>query len=106
MISGHQAAGLGTPLSPDYLAMVYHRTRLDWSRRFARDPELLVHYEVEALPALSMAKYGMLTMAAMPLPQLSPEEASYLVVKHLDNRTRSANLACEVAPVLNVTLSY
>jgi hypothetical protein len=23
------------------------------------------------------------------LPQLSPEEATYLVVKHLDNRTRS-----------------
>ena len=64
-------------------------TRLDWSHRFARDPELLAHYEVEVLPALSMANVRAMLTAAMPLPQLSPEEATYLVVKHLDNRTRS-----------------
>jgi SRSO17 transposase len=64
-------------------------TRLDWSRRFERDPDLLAHYEVEVLPALSMANVRAMLTAAMPLPQLSPEEASYLVVKHLDNRTRS-----------------
>jgi SRSO17 transposase len=64
-------------------------TRLDWSRRFVRDPELLAHYEVEVLPALSMANVRAMLTAAMPLPQLSPEEATYLVVKHLDNRTRS-----------------
>lgn len=64
-------------------------TRLDWSRRFERDPELLAHYEVEVLLALSMANVRAMLTAAMPLPQLSPEEATYLVVKHLDNRTRS-----------------
>lgn len=64
-------------------------TRLEWSRRFARDPELLAHYEVEVLPTLSMANVRAMLMAAMPLPQLSPEEATYLVVKHLDNRTQS-----------------
>jgi SRSO17 transposase len=64
-------------------------TRLDWSHRFERDPELLAHYEVEVLPALSMANVREMLTAAMPLPQLSPEEATYLVVKHLDNRTRS-----------------
>ncbi|MBK8903624.1 MAG: hypothetical protein IPM53_20750 [Anaerolineaceae bacterium] len=61
---------------------------LDWSHRFARDPELLAHYEVEVLPALSMANVRAMLTAAMPLLQ-SPEEATYLVVKHLDNRTRS-----------------
>ena len=64
-------------------------TRLDWARRFERDPELLAQYEVEVLPALSMANVRTMLTAAMPLPQLSPEEAAYLVVKHLDNRTRS-----------------
>lgn len=64
-------------------------TRLDWSHRFARDPQLLAHYEVQVLPALSMANVRAMLLAAMPLPQLSPEEAAFLVVKHLDNRTRS-----------------
>lgn len=64
-------------------------TRPDWSRRFERDLELLAQYEVEVLPALSMANVRAMLTAAMPLPQLSPEEATYLVVKHLDNRTHS-----------------
>lgn len=64
-------------------------TRLDWARRFERDPDLLGQYEVDILPALSMANVRALLQAAMPLPQLSPQEAAYLVVKHLDNRTRS-----------------
>ena len=64
-------------------------TRLGWAHRFERDPELLAQYEVEILPALSMANVRAMLQAAMPLPQLSPEEAAYLVVKHLDNRTRS-----------------
>ncbi|MCB8923354.1 MAG: hypothetical protein H6662_17345 [Ardenticatenaceae bacterium] len=63
-------------------------TRLDCPPRFERDPTLLAHYEVEVLPALSMANARAMLIAAMPLPQLSPE-ATYLVVKHLDNRTQS-----------------
>ena len=64
-------------------------TRLDWAKRFERDPQLLAEYEVDVLPTLSMANVRAMLIAAMPLPQLSPEEATYLVVKHLDNRTRS-----------------
>jgi SRSO17 transposase len=64
-------------------------TRLDWAQRFEQDPDLLTEYEVELLPALSMANVRSMLLAAMPLPQLSPQEAVYLVVKHLDNRTRS-----------------
>jgi SRSO17 transposase len=64
-------------------------TRLDWAQRFERDPDLLAEYEVDMLPALSMANVRAMLVAAMPLPQLSPQEATYLVVKHLDNRTRS-----------------
>jgi SRSO17 transposase len=64
-------------------------TKLDWAQQFARDPHLLECYQVEVLPALSMANVRTLLRAAMPLPHLSPQEAAQLVVKHLDNRTRS-----------------
>jgi hypothetical protein len=66
-----------------------NRTRLDWAERFERDPVLLAQYEVEILPVLSMANVRSMLQATMPLPQLSLEEAAYLVVKQLDNRTRS-----------------
>ena len=65
------------------------QTRLDWEEEYAQDPELLRHYEVDILPALSVANVRTLLRAALPLPQLSPSEAAALVVKHLDNRTRS-----------------
>ena len=64
-------------------------TRLDWASQYQHDPDLLAYYEVEVLPRLSMANVRELLRAAMPLPQLSPTEAASLVVKHLDNRTRS-----------------
>jgi hypothetical protein len=64
-------------------------TRLDWALEFERDPELLAHYEMDVLPALSMANVRELLRAALPLPQLSPLDAAALVVEHLDNRTRS-----------------
>jgi SRSO17 transposase len=64
-------------------------TRLDWMARHERDPELLARYEVEVLPLLSVGNVRELLRAAMPLPQLSPHEAADLVIKHLDNRTRS-----------------
>ena len=65
------------------------QTRLDWEDHYARDPELLHHYETDVLPALSVANVRALLRAALPLPQLSPAEATKLVVKHLDNRARS-----------------
>jgi SRSO17 transposase len=64
-------------------------TKLDWAQQFARDPQLLKHYELEVLPTLSVANVRTLLRAAFPLPQLSPAQAAALVVKHLDNRSRS-----------------
>jgi SRSO17 transposase len=64
-------------------------TRLDWMQRFARDPALLAQYEIDVLPLLSVSNVRELLRAAMPLPQLSTQEAAALVVKHLTNRTRS-----------------
>lgn len=64
-------------------------TRLDWMKRFKQDPALLAKYEVEVIPQLSVGNVRELLRAAMPLPQLSPEEAALLVTTHLVNRTRS-----------------
>lgn len=64
-------------------------TRLDWMRRLKQDPDLLAQYEVEILPQLSVANVRELLRSALPLPQLSTEQAAQLVVSHLVNRTRS-----------------
>ena len=64
-------------------------TRLDWMKRFERDPALLEQYEIDVLPLLSVGNVRELLRAAIPLPQLSVEEAAELVVEHLTNRTRS-----------------
>jgi SRSO17 transposase len=64
-------------------------TRLDWMARYERDPELFAQYEVEVLPLLSVGNVRELLRAAMPLPQLSTQEAADLVIEHLINRTRS-----------------
>jgi len=64
-------------------------TRLDWMARSERDPALLEQYQVDVLPMLSVANVRELLRAAMPLPQLSTQEAAALVVEHLVNRTRS-----------------
>lgn len=64
-------------------------TQLDWAVRYQHDPHLLTHYEIDVLPVLSVANIRELLRAAMPLPQLSPIEATLLVIEHLDNRIRS-----------------
>ena len=64
-------------------------TRLDWKQRLKQDPALLEKYEVEVLPQLSVGNVRELLRAALPLPQLSSEDAAQLVVTHLVNRTRS-----------------
>jgi hypothetical protein len=63
--------------------------RLDWVSRYQHHPDLLAHYQVEVLPALSVANIRDLLRAALPLPQLSPADATRLVIQHLDNRIRS-----------------
>jgi SRSO17 transposase len=64
-------------------------TRLDWQRDHPPAPDLLNDYEMDELPSLSVANVRLMLRAAMPLPQLTPERAAELVVKHLNNRTRS-----------------
>jgi len=64
-------------------------TRLDWMTRYERAPVLFEHYEVDVLPMLSVANVRELLRAAMPLPQMSSQEAAVLVIEHLVNRTRS-----------------
>lgn len=64
-------------------------TKLDWARQFARDPALAREFEVEVLPRLSTANVREMLRATMPLPRLTPEQATDLVVEHLVNRTRA-----------------
>lgn len=64
-------------------------TKLEWAERYERDSDLQKYFEMEVLPKLSTANVRELLRAVMPLPQLSPEEATSLVVKHLINRSRS-----------------
>jgi SRSO17 transposase len=64
-------------------------TRLEWAAEFPPDAQLLRHYETEVLPRLSMSNVCELLRAALPLRQLSTQEAAALVIQHLDNRTRS-----------------
>ncbi len=64
-------------------------TQLEWRIAYERDPELARQLEVEVLPALSTANARELLKAAMPLPQLTSEQATALVVHHLVNRARS-----------------
>ena len=64
-------------------------TKLDWAQAHPRDRELRHDLEVEVLPALSMANLRELLRAVMPLAQLSPAEATRLVIQHLVNRAQS-----------------
>lgn len=67
------------------------QTKLEWSQTYARDPELAQQLEMEVLPALSVANVRELLRAVLPLNQLTPEQATRLVVKHLVNRSRSTS---------------
>jgi len=64
-------------------------TKLDWAKAHPRDPDLVRQLEVEVLPALSMANVREMLQAVLPLKQLSPEQATSLVIKHLVNRSLS-----------------
>jgi len=65
------------------------QTKLEWEKEYERDPTLMEQFEVEVLPALSVANVRTMLQAAMPLHKLTPEEAAKLVAKHLVRRTRS-----------------
>ena len=70
-------------------------TKLDWRLTYARDPALAQEMKVDVLPALSTANVREMLKAALPLPQLTPEEATQLVVHHLVNRARSTSSRLE-----------
>jgi len=74
-----------TVLATWYIA----ETKLDWAKQHPRDPQLAQQLEADVLPTLSLANGGELLRAAMPLPQLTPDDAIGLVVEHLVNRTRA-----------------
>jgi hypothetical protein len=59
--------------------------------RFKRDADLGkdLGVPVEKLPCLSLANVRELLRAVLPLPQLTPEQATDLVIKHLLNRISS-----------------
>jgi SRSO17 transposase len=65
------------------------QTKLEWRERHPRDPELARELGVDNLAALSMANTRELLRAAIPLPQMTIEGATNLVIEHLINRTRS-----------------
>ena len=64
-------------------------TRLDWAEEFPPDEQPLRDYPIEVLPRLSMSNVCELLRTALPLRQLSSQEATALVIQQLDNRTRS-----------------
>jgi SRSO17 transposase len=65
------------------------QTKLEWREQYPCDPALPERLGTDELPALSMANIRKLLRAVMPLPQLTPEYATQLVIEHLVNRTRS-----------------
>ncbi len=66
-------------------------TKLDWAHQYPRDSELVHQLEVAVLPALSLANIREMLLAVLPLKQLTPEQATQLVVRHLVNRSRSTS---------------
>lgn len=67
------------------------KTKMDWTIEYHRDPDLAEEFDTKSLPNLSIANVRDLLRSVMPLPQLSPEQAISLVIKHLVNRTISRN---------------
>ena len=65
------------------------QTKWEWTLTHFPDPALFQFFDLELLPALSMANIRALLRAAMPLPQPTPQEAVSQVAKHLVNRSRS-----------------
>jgi len=63
--------------------------KYDWANSFPKDAELARQLEVEMLPALSVSNVRELLKAVMPLQQLTPEQATNMVIQHLVNRSRS-----------------
>ena len=76
------------------------QTKLAWAQTYERDPDLARQLAVEVLPALSTANVRELLKAVLPVPQLTPQQATELVITHLVHRARSTSsrLRCQVKP--------
>lgn len=68
-----------------FIAQIKH----DWASKYPRDSKLSEQLEVGSLPALSVANVRELLKAVMPLQQLTPEQATRVVMNHLVNRACS-----------------
>ncbi len=67
------------------------QVKLGWKESYQRDPRRKKIFQLEVLPALSMANVRDLLQAALPLPRLGPASARKLVAQHLVNRARSTS---------------
>lgn len=67
------------------------QTKMEWAKTYGRDPGLKEQLAVAMLPALSTANVRELLKAVLPLPQLTPEQATARVITHLVNRARSTS---------------
>jgi hypothetical protein len=65
------------------------QTKWDWRHKYPPDPRLAEAWDIGRLPWLSMANVRTLLRSVLPLPQLTPEEATRQVRGHLFNRTLS-----------------
>lgn len=65
------------------------QTKFSWSKEYPPQASLTKQLQIERLPQLSVANVRALLRAVMPLPQLTPEEATLQVVRHLFNRAQS-----------------
>ncbi len=76
------------------------QTKLAWAQAYPRDPELAHQLAVEVLPALSTANVREVLKAVFPLPQLTLEQATDLVIMPLVHRARSTSsrLKSQVKP--------
>ena len=65
------------------------QTKLEWAQQSPPDATLAADLGVVRVPARSVANVRELLTASLPLPQLTPEQAQRLVVKHLVGRSRA-----------------
>ena len=64
-------------------------TKLEWAQNCPPNSALGSLLEVDRIPALSMSNIRELLRAVMPLPQLTPEQATEHIIQHLYGRTMS-----------------
>lgn len=65
------------------------QTKFEWAKEHPRDPQLFERLGTDALPALSMANVRELLRAVMPLKNLTPLQATELVIERLEGRAKS-----------------